>query len=95
VADPVSWLVVEQGWKVVDAEGNEVGKVEETVGDSSADIFNGLTVAVGLFARARYVPAEQVASIDEGVVHLKLRKDEVEHLPEYAEPPGSQRLEPE
>jgi hypothetical protein len=41
------------------------------------------------------VPAEQVASIDEGVVHLKLRKDEVEHLPEYAEPPGSQRLEPE
>jgi hypothetical protein len=95
VADPVSWLVIEQGWKVVDADGDEVGKVEETVGDSSADIFNGLTVAVGLFAKGRYVPAEQVADISEGVVRLQLRKDEVEQLPEYSEPPGTQRVEPE
>lgn len=93
--DPVSWLLIERGWKVVDADGHEVGKVEETVGDSSADIFNGLTVGVGLFARGRYVPAEQVADINEGVVHLKLHKDDVERLPEYSEPPGSHRVEPE
>jgi hypothetical protein len=95
VAEPVSWLLIERGWKVVDADGKEVGKVEETVGDSSADIFNGLTVSVGLFARGRYVAAEQVADIQEGVVHLKLRKDAVERLPEYSEPPGSHRVEPE
>jgi uncharacterized protein YrrD len=94
VADPVSWLMIERGWKVADADGDEVGKVEETVGDSSADIFNGLTVSVGLFARGRYVPAEQVASINEGLVHLKLSKAEVEQLPEYSEPPGSHRVEP-
>jgi hypothetical protein len=87
--------MIERGWKVLDADGSEVGKVEETVGDSSSDIFNGLSVGVGLFARGRYVAAEQVASINEGVVRLKLRKDDIERLPEYSEPPGSHRVEPE
>ena len=95
MADPVSWLMIERGWKVLDADGSEVGKVEETVGDSSSDIFNGLSIGVGLFARGRYVAAEQVASINEGVVRLKLRKDDIERLPEYSQPPGSHRVEPE
>jgi hypothetical protein len=95
VADPVSWLMIERGWRVLDADGNEAGKVEETVGDSSADIFNGLSIGVGLFARGRYVAAEQVASINDGVVRLKLRKDDIERLPEFSEPPGSHRVEPE
>ena len=91
--DPVSWLMIERGWKVVDADGEELGKVEETVGDSSRDIFNGLTIAAGLFARGRYVPAEQVAEISEELVRLKLRKDEVERLPEYSEPPPTGRIQ--
>jgi uncharacterized protein YrrD len=95
MADPVSWLLVERGWKVLDADGNEVGSVEETVGDSSHDIFNGLTIAKGLLARGQYVPAEQVAEIVEGVVRLKLRGDEVERLPAYSEPPPQERIEPE
>ena len=93
--EPVSWLMIERGWKVFDADGEEVGRVEETVGDSSRDIFNGLTVAPGLFARGRYVPAEQVADIKEGRVDLKLRKNEVERLADYSEPPPSERIEPE
>ena len=32
-AEPVSWLVIERGWTVVAADGTEVGKVEEVVGD--------------------------------------------------------------
>jgi Uncharacterized protein conserved in bacteria (DUF2171) len=95
MADPVSWLVIERGWRVVDADGNEVGKVEETVGDSTSDIFNGLTIATGLLARGRYVAAEQVDEIVEGCVRLKLRGDEVERLPEYSEPPPQERIEPE
>ena len=94
MADPVSWLVVERGWKVFDVDGNEVGSVEETVGDSTHDIFNGLTIAKGLLARGQYVPAEQVAEIVEGAVRLKLRGDEVERLPTYSEPPPQERLEP-
>lgn len=93
--DPVSWLVIERGWKVVDAVGEEVGEVEETVGDSNADIFNGLTIAKGLFSHGQYVPAEQVEEIVEGSVRLKLRAAEIERLPEYEEPPPQERLEPE
>ncbi len=94
MADPVSWLMIERGWKVVGADGNEVGEVEETVGDSGADIFNGLTIAKGLFAHGRYVAAEQVDEIVEGCVRLKLRGDAAKQLPEYDEPPPSERIEP-
>ena len=95
MADPVSWLVIERGWQVVDADGNEVGKVEETVGDSSRDIFNGLTIAKSLLARGRYVAAEQVDEIFDGCVRLKLRSDEVEALPDYQEPAPQERIEPD
>ena len=93
--DPASWLVVDRGWDVIDAEGNHVGKVEEIVGDSTRDIFNGITVATGLFARGHYVAAEDVAEITEGEVRLRLHKDDVEQLPEYTEPPPSERILPE
>jgi ribosomal 30S subunit maturation factor RimM len=68
-ADPVSWLVIEQGWQVVDASGQEVGKVASVTGDANADIFDGLEVKTGLL-ETRYVPAEQVASIVQGEVRL-------------------------
>lgn len=94
MADPVSWLVIERGWEVLDADGQEVGRVEETVGDSTHDIFNGLTIATGLLAHGRYVPAEEVGEITEGQVRLKLRKGEVDNLPEHKEPPAQERIEP-
>jgi uncharacterized protein YrrD len=95
MADPVSWFLIEQGWEVVDAGGDDVGKVEEVVGDSSRDIFNGLTLGTGLFSRGQYVPAEQVAEITDGRVRLAIGKDDVERLPEYNEPPSSERIVPE
>src|SRR5205085_9992301 len=72
MSDPVSWLLIETGWSVVDREGEEVGKVEETVGDSSRDSVNGITIGTGLLKRGRYVPAEQVAEINEGSVRLTI-----------------------
>ena len=93
-ADPVSWLVIERGWKVLAADGEEVGKIEEVVGDSGRDIFDGLTIATGFFSRARYVPAEQVREIVDGAVRLSLSPGEVEALSEYDEPPPSERIRP-
>ena len=60
MADPVSWLVIERGWDVLDREGERVGKVEETVGDSSHDVFDGLSITTRLVGRPRYVPSEQI-----------------------------------
>jgi len=87
VTEPVSWLLIEPGWKVVDADGEHIGRIEEVVGDTSSDIFNGLAVSTGLLAKARYVPAEQVGEIAEGEVQLKLPAEHVERLEEH-EPPA-------
>ena len=88
MSDPVSWLMIEQGWKVVDADGEQVGQIEEVVGDTSNDIFNGLAVSTGLIGKPRYVPAEQVGEITEGQVQLELTAEHVERLDEH-EPPAA------
>ena len=91
--DPVSWLVVERGWKVVGRDGDELGAVEEVLGDQEKDIFNGLTVARGFFGSARYVPAERVRSIADGRIVVDVGRREFERLDDYvadptAEPPS-------
>ena len=79
-SDPVSWLVVEQGWSVVDKNGESVGRVDEIVGDTGKDIFSGLKVLTGLVGKPRFVPAERVGAITDGEVRLELTKDEVDRL---------------
>jgi hypothetical protein len=71
MADPVSWLLLEPGWRVVDADGGDVGRVEEVLGDTETDIFDGLQVSSGMLSRRRYVPAESIDEIVEGTVRLK------------------------
>jgi rRNA processing protein Gar1 len=64
VADPVSWLLVEPGWNVVDANGDKVGKVDEVLGDEQTDIFHGLVVG------GEEILAERIGEIREGEVRL-------------------------
>ena len=94
MSDPVSWLVIEPGWRVVAADGSEVGRVEEVIGDTRGDIFNGIAVATGLFKSVRYVPAEHVAAIEEGEVALSLTPGAVEALSDYEGAPPSEDLRP-
>jgi hypothetical protein len=93
--DPVSWFLIEPGWTVVDANGREIGTVDEVAGDSSDDIFNGLSISTSLLGKPRYVPSEQVAAITEGRVQLKLSKEEIERLGEFEEPPTTAEILPE
>jgi hypothetical protein len=93
VADPVSWYVIERGWEVVGSDGETLGKIEETVGDSTRDIFDGLTVATGLLGKARYVPAELVGEIVEGRVSLTIDSERFERLDDYKEPPPTEQVE--
>jgi hypothetical protein len=95
MADQVSWLMIETGWKVLAADGTEVGKVDEVAGDSSADIFDGLAVATTALGKPRYVPAEEIASIEPGIVRLRLTGDAAEQLGEYLEPATSAEIEPD
>jgi uncharacterized protein YrrD len=94
MTDPVSWLMIEPGWTVEAVDGKEVGKVDEVVGDSGNDIFNGLSISTGLFGKARYVPAERIAAIVEGIVRLDLSADAVRDLGEFRRPPPSEEILP-
>jgi hypothetical protein len=92
LTEPVSWLVVEKGWSVVDRDGKTVGRVDEIVGDTGKDIFSGLKVLTGLLGTARFVPAERVAAITAGEVRLDVSQDAVGRLEEYEEPPPSEQF---
>ena len=86
VGDPVSWLLIEPGWDVVDSREEEIGRVEQIAGDTEADIFSGLLISTGLISGTRYVPAEQVGSITEGRVQLRLTRAETKDLSAHEGP---------
>ncbi len=67
---PVSWLLIRFGWKVLSADGEQIGRVWRVKAERSRDIFNGLTYVAG-FSLPKYVPAEDIAEIRHGVVQLK------------------------
>lgn len=85
MSDPVSWLMIERGWKVQSSDGEQLGRVEKTVGDDTNDIFSGLEVSIGLLKSAKFIPSEHVAEIVEGEIKLDLTADEARTL-EFPEP---------
>ena len=95
MADPVAWTMIESGWKVLDAEGEEVGTVDEITGDENVDIFDGLAIKQGILSKDHYVPSENVAQIFEGEVHLTLTRAQVEALAVFTEPAPEEQIIPE
>ena len=92
MADPVAWLVIENGWEVVGSDSSRLGEVKEVIGDTNADIFDGLSVSTGVLKKPKYVPSERVVEIVEGRVTLDLDKDGFDRLDEFDEPPPSERF---
>jgi hypothetical protein len=90
--DPVSWFVIERGWKVIGADGTDLGRVDEIAGDTGKDIFSGIVVSEGLLKSRRFVPAERVTRIVEGAVHVDVGSAQAEDLQEYAEPPAQEQI---
>jgi hypothetical protein len=91
--EPVSWLVIEPGWAVVDRAREPAGEVREVVGDPDADVFDGLRITTP-GGHERYVAGERVARITEGTVELDVRADDLGTA--YAgEPPGGAEVRPD
>ena len=86
-ADPVSWKVVEHGWKVASSDDRSVGRVDQVVGDEDADIFTGLKVLTGLLGKPKYVPSEEVAQIVDGCITLSLTHEQAEALRDWDDVP--------
>ena len=87
MADPVAWNMVERGWKVVAANGAEVGTVEEVTGDENVDIFDGLAISGG-----KYIPSEQVGEIVDGEIRLKTTSPQLQG---FSEPAVQEEILPE
>jgi hypothetical protein len=81
--NPVSWLLVEPGWRVEGRGGAELGTVAEVLGDPELDIFSGVAVSTGLLSATRVVDAAAVSEIRDGLVVLDLDEDELERLERY------------
>ena len=94
MGDPVSWAVIEVGWVVGGVGGEELGKVQEVLGDTSIDIFNGLVVSPGLLRHSRYVPSELVRRIEEGRVAIDVDRAGFERLPEHGKVPPQSPTRP-
>ncbi len=87
MSDPVSWLQIEQGWNVVTSDGARIGAVAQVEGDKQSDIFDGLAVESQQPQQIRYVPAEQVESINPGEVTLRIASADVGSLEPFQTPP--------
>jgi len=95
MADPVSWLQIEQGWSVVSSDGTPVGTVAQVAGDKNDDIFDGIAVATGMSKQLGYVPGEQVGAIFPGEVRLRLSAAEAQTLAPYRESPPQTTWRPD
>jgi len=87
--------MIERGWVIRDADGDEIGQVHEVTGDENADIFDGLTIKHGALSKDKYVPSEHVAEIREGEVVLDLSRDAVKRLETFTEPAPEEHVLPE
>ncbi len=77
---PIAYRVLERGVPVLSSDGDEVGTVDHVVAASNQDIFHGVVLASKRLG-ARFVPAEDVASLHERGVDLRISSAEVAELP--------------
>jgi len=84
LGDPISYKVVERHTPVLSADGEEIGTVDHVLADEQTDVFDGIVIRrpVGKPQRHCFADADEVESIHERGVTLKLAAQEAENLPE-------------
>lgn len=75
--DPVSWLLIEKGWRVVSVDGKHTGHVAAVDCEVARDIFDGLEVRVHALGHAVYVSSDEVAEIVPDEVRLTISGSEL------------------
>ncbi len=75
--DRVSWYLIEKGWTVVSAEGEQLGQVVTVDGEISLDIFDGIEYRHAVHERVLYVPSESIGDIYVGEIHLTVSQGEI------------------
>lgn len=90
---PISYEVLARGTPVLSAEGTEIGTVHHVLADEGADVFDGIVVAEGVGGH-RFADADDVESIHERGVVLRLDADACSRLPRPSANPAVLRDDP-
>lgn len=77
---PTAYQVLEEGVTVYASDGSEVGTVDHVVAAPAEDIFHGLVMKTG--TGRRFVAADQIASLHERGVDLRIGADAAAGLPD-------------
>ena len=96
---PIAYPLLERGVRVISSDGDEVGTVHHVVAAAEQDIFHGLVIRSPHLG-ARFVPAEDVASLHEHGVDLRIPASAISELPppagaapEFREDPAESKWE--
>ncbi len=76
---PIAYQVLEEGIPVYAADGTQVGTVDHVVAAPEEDIFHGVVIRVE--GARRFVEADQVASLHERGVDLRIDSAAASSLP--------------
>ena len=94
---PIAYQVLDKGVPVLASDGERVGTVHHVVAAPEQDIFHGLVIAMPGRGR-RFVEADEVASLHEHGVDLRIDSAATQALPEpgggapvYDEDPGTMK----
>jgi hypothetical protein len=77
---PIAYVVLERNVPVYASGGELVGTVDHVVAAREQDIFHGIVIGTG--SGRRFVAADQVASLHEHGVDLRIDEAEASALPE-------------
>jgi hypothetical protein len=76
---PISYEVLESGVAVYSADGEQIGAVDHVIAAVELDIFHGIVIRTG--GTRRFVAADQVASLHEHGVDLRINAAAASALP--------------
>jgi hypothetical protein len=77
---PIAYQVLEEGVPVFASDGQQVGTVDHVVAAPEEDIFHGVVMRAG--HTSRFIAADQIVSLHEHGVDLRLDATEAAGLPE-------------
>ena len=76
----VAWLATPAKAPVMGESGEEIGRMEELLGDKEDDIFHGIVMKLARGGSKVEVPADRIPKITTRRVYTDLAADELEHL---------------
>jgi hypothetical protein len=94
--DPISYLALQEGTKVLSADGEQIGEVAHVLADTEDDIFDGIVVDASWLPGGHvFADAAQVGEIRTDAVTLKLGAGACRSLPQPSANPAAMEATPD